>query len=211
MIEAILFDNDGVLVDSEPVFVQACIDAARMVGYTVTADDYVRLTMTLGQSIYQELGLSDGEIEALRKKRDTGYGELLAERDLVLPGVREAVAALAERLRLAVVTSSRKPFFEQMHRRSELLPHFDFVLTREDFEKSKPDPEPYRCGLQRLGIEAESCLAIEDSPRGVASAVDAGIRCIAIPTELTRGGDFSRAFRVVERMDDVIDVVDELS
>lgn len=210
MIEAILFDNDGVLVDTEPVYIQACIDAAATVGHTVTADDYVRLTMTQGQSIYHELGLDGEALDELREKRDTGYGELLAEQDLVLPGVREAIPLLANRLRLAVVTSSRKPFFDQIHRHSSFLTHFEFVLTREDFEKSKPDPEPYLRGLQRLGLEGTSCLAVEDSPRGVASAVDAGMRCVAVPTELTQSGDFGRAYRVVETIDDVIGVVDEM-
>lgn len=207
MIEAILFDNDGVLVDSEPVFIEACIETAATVGRTVTAEDYVRLTMIGGRSIYSELDLAPEAIDALREKRNARYGELLSQRDLVMPRVRETVGALAEKLRLGVVTSSQKPFFDQLHRHSGLLDHFEFVLTRENFVASKPDPEPYLRGLERLGLPGDSVLAVEDSPRGVISATDAGMRCVAIPTELTREGDFSRAYRKADRIDDLIEIV----
>ena len=207
MIEAILFDNDGVLVDSEPVFIEACIETAATVGRTVTTEDYVRLTMIGGRSIYSELDLAPEAIDALREKRNARYGELLSQRDLVMPRVRETVGALAEKLRLGVVTSSQKPFFDQLHRHSGLLDHFEFVLTRENFVASKPDPEPYLRGLERLGLPGDSVLAVEDSPRGVISATDAGMRCVAIPTELTREGDFSRAYRKADRIDDLIEIV----
>tara|TARA_Y100000588_G_scaffold388295_2_gene488170 strand:+ start:676 stop:1311 length:636 start_codon:yes stop_codon:yes gene_type:complete len=207
MIEAILFDNDGVLVDSEPVFIEACIETAATVGRTVTAEDYVRLTMIGGRSIYSELDLAPEAIDALREKRNARYGELLSQRDLVMPRVRETVVALAEKLRLGVVTSSQKPFFDQLHRHSGLLDHFEFVLTRENFVASKPDPEPYLLGLERLGLPGDSVLAVEDSPRGVISATDAEMRCVAIPTELTREGDFSRAYRKADRIDDLIEIV----
>ena len=207
MIEAILFDNDGVLVDSEPVFIEACIETAATVGRTVTAEDYVRLTMIGGRSIYSELDLAPEATDALREKRNARYGELLSQRDLVMPRVRETVGALAEKLRLGVVTSSQKPFFDQLHRHSGLLDHFEFVLTRENFVASKPDPEPYLRGLERLGLPGDSVLAVEDSPRGVISATDAGMRCVAIPTELTREGDFSRAYRKADRIDDLIEIV----
>lgn len=207
MIEAILFDNDGVLVDSEPVFIEACIETAATVGRTVTAEDYVRLTMIGGRSIYSELDLAPEAIDALREKRNARYGELLSQRDLVMPRVRETVGALAEKLRLGVVTSSQKPFFDHLHRHSGLLDHFEFVLTRENFVASKPDPEPYLRGLERLGLPGDSVLAVEDSPRGVISATDAGMRCVAIPTELTRVGDFSRAYRKADRIDDLIEIV----
>ena len=179
MIEAILFDNDGVLVDSEPVFIEACIETAATVGRTVTAEDYVRLTMIGGRSIYSELDLAPEAIDALREKRNARYGELLSQRDLVMPRVRETVGARAEKLRLGVVTSSQKPFFDQLHRHSGLLDHFEFVLTRENFVASKPDSEPYLRGLERLGLPGDSVLAVEDSPRGVISATDAGMRCVA--------------------------------
>ena len=207
MIEAILFDNDGVLVESEPVFIEACIETAATVGRTVTAEDYVRLTMIGGRSIYSELDLAPEAIDALREKRNARYGELLSQRDLVMPRVRETVVALAEKLRLGVVTSSQKPFFDQLHRHSGLLDHFEFVLTRENFVASKPDPEPYLLGLERLGLPGDSVLAVEDSPRGVISATDAEMRCVAIPTELTREGDFSRAYRKADRIDDLIEIV----
>lgn len=206
-----MFDNDGVLVDTEPVFIQAAVEVATEAGLVVTADDYVRLTMIQGKSVYDDLGLPQADIDALREKRNVRYGELLEGRDLVLPSVRETVAALSSRFRLAVVTSSLKCYFDVVHASSGLLQHIEFVMTHEDFVKPKPDPEPYRRALVRLGLEASACLVVEDAPRGVVSATAAGIRCVAIPTELTKNGVFSRAFRVLERFDQLGEVVDELT
>lgn len=206
-----MFDNDGVLVDTEPVFIQAAVEVATEAGLVITADDYVRLTMIQGKSVYDDLGLSQEDIDALREKRNVRYGELLEGRDLVLPSVRETVAALSSRFRLAIVTSSLKCYFDVVHASSGLLQHIEFVMTHEDFMKPKPDPEPYSRALVRLGLEGSACLVVEDAPRGVVSATDAGIRCVAIPTELTKDGVFSRAFRVLERFDQLGEVVDELT
>jgi beta-phosphoglucomutase-like phosphatase (HAD superfamily) len=80
-----------------------------------------------------------------------------------------------------------------MHRASWLLGYFDFILTREDYSASKPDPEPYRTACARAGLHPGRCLAIEDSERGVTSAARAGLAVAAIPGDLNRGGDFGAA------------------
>ncbi len=80
-----------------------------------------------------------------------------------------------------------------MHRNSGLLGYFYFILTREDYVASKPDPEPYRTACARAGLHPGRCLAIEDSERGVVSAARAGLAVVAIPGNMNRGGDFSAA------------------
>jgi HAD superfamily hydrolase (TIGR01509 family) len=74
-----------------------------------------------------------------------------------------------------------------MHRDSGLLGYFDFILTREDYAASKPDPEPYRTACARSGLHPGRCLAIEDSERGVISAARAGLVVAAIPGDMNRG------------------------
>lgn len=105
---------------------------------------------------------------------------------------------------MGIVTSSRKEHFEIIHRSSGLLKYFDFFLTGEHYTKFKPNPEPYLLAVERSGCKKEECLAIEDSERGLTSAKSAGIYCYVIPTELTRGGNFSSADKVLGNIKEII-------
>ncbi len=98
---------------------------------------------------------------------------------------------------MAVVTSSQREHFEVMHAGTQLTDFFEFVLAREDFKETKPNPEPYLLALERLGLEAERCIAIEDSERGLAAARAAGLRCLVIPNDVTRGCNFQGATAVL--------------
>lgn len=84
-----------------------------------------------------------------------------------------------------------------MHQRSNLSQFFEFALTREDYGRSKPHPEPYLTALERLQLSAKECIAIEDSQRGLAAANAAGLRCIVIPNSMTIGSAFSDAAMVI--------------
>jgi beta-phosphoglucomutase-like phosphatase (HAD superfamily) len=90
------------------------------------------------------------------------------------------------------------------------MPHFEFVLTHESYASSKPSPEPYLLGLERLQLNAADCLVVEDSPRGLQAATAAGIRCIILRNALTRGHDFPGAYRVVDTMPQLLDEIEQL-
>jgi HAD superfamily hydrolase (TIGR01509 family) len=98
---------------------------------------------------------------------------------------------------MGVVTSSQRGHFEIIHAATGLLRYFDFVLTREDYENSKPDPEPYLAGIAKTGFSAHECIAVEDTPRGLTAATGAGLKCVVIPNALTIGGDFTTAHQVL--------------
>ena len=91
---------------------------------------------------------------------------------------------------MGIVTSSRKDHFDLIHQSTGLLKYFDFVLTASDYARTKPDPAPYLRAVERSGVGREACVAIEDSERGLESATRAGIRCIVVPSSLTRGCKF---------------------
>ncbi len=83
-----------------------------------------------------------------------------------------------------------------MQEKTGLIPFFDFILTRDDYAFSKPDPEPYRLAVERSGCHPDECLVAEDSERGFHAALAAGLRCIVTPNDLTRGCTFEKAWRV---------------
>jgi HAD superfamily hydrolase (TIGR01509 family) len=209
MIEAILWDNDGVLVDTEELYFRATRESLEREGAVLSREQFIEYLMRRGQSVW-EVMLPDRSAEAiaaLRRERDALYSEFLRAEACQMQGVLEVVGALRRRYRMAVVTSSHREHFVLAHLNSGLSAMFEIILAREDYVNSKPHPEPYLAALARLGLPADRCIAIEDSERGVASAIAAGLRCIAIPRGLTADGDFSAATTVLKSIADVPEAI----
>ncbi len=200
-IEAILWDNDGILVDTEKYYFQSTREFLATLRIDLTHELYLQISLKEGKSALDlalDQGMTADEMLALRQQRDKRYIELLHQDIEIMAGVKEVLKTLTPRYKMAVVTSSRRQYFDIIHKKTELLPFFDLILTREDYEHSKPDPEPYRLALVKLGISADEAIVVEDSERGVTAAHRAGIRCVAIPNPLTRDGDFTPACCVLD-------------
>ncbi|MEW6333017.1 MAG: HAD family phosphatase [Thermodesulfobacteriota bacterium] len=201
MIRAVFWDNDGVLVDTEKLYYQATRELLLGAGVTLTKALFRRISLVDGRSAFdlaRAKGVSGEEIERLQAQRNRRYTELLTRGVRVMDGVKESLGSLRGKVSQAIVTSSRREHFDAIHAGTGLLSSFDFVLTREDYLLSKPDPEPYLAAVKRSRLDPDECLVVEDSPRGLASALAAGIRCLVIPNELTRGASFTGAWRVLE-------------
>jgi len=202
MFDGIFWDNDGVLMETEHLYYQANAEALAQAGVELSLEEFCLISLRQGESV---LGLAEGmgDGQELRRVRDELYFRLLGEGARVYPGVLDTLERLHGRLPMAIVTSCRRENFLQMHRESGLLGFFDFVLTREDYRASKPDPEPYLTACARAGLDPGRCLAIEDSERGVISASRAGLVVAAIPGDLNRGGDFGAARWLLEGIHEV--------
>ena len=99
---------------------------------------------------------------------------------------------------MAIITTCKPPDFALIHEERSILDHMEFCLTREDYDQAKPHPEPYLKGLQRFGATSAEAVVIEDSERGLKSAVAAGIDCIVVANEFTASHDFSKATAKVD-------------
>lgn len=199
--DAILFDNDGVLVDTEGLYFIATRESLARVGVELDEAAYVELFLRDNVGAWHlaaARGVDEETIDGLRAARDRRYIELLSEADIRVPGVEPIVSALRQRYRLAIVTSSQPEPFARAHARTGLLSHFELVLTRNDYIHSKPNPEPYLRAVERLALPAQRCLVIEDSERGLASAKAAGLACWVIPSTFTRGLSFPGADAVLD-------------
>jgi HAD superfamily hydrolase (TIGR01509 family) len=206
MIKAIFWDNDGVLVDTERLYFRATQETLESVGVVLDQEHYVEFFLRQGRGAWhllEERGVSAADIERLRARRNDLYSELLQREACAIEGVSGTLEALHRKFVMGVVTSSRRDHFDIIHTRCNLLQYFDFVLTAADFERAKPHPDPYLLAIEKSGAEKDECIAIEDSERGLEAATQAGIRCIVIPTALTRGGDFSRAHYVLDSVMEV--------
>jgi HAD superfamily hydrolase (TIGR01509 family) len=202
-ITTLLWDNDGVLVDTEALYFEATRSVLLEVSVTLSEAQYQQLFLADSRGAWhlaEEAGVPRAELPRLVALRNQRYETLLRSRDVTMPGVQEVLASLAGRFRMAIVTSSRRVHFDAIHRDRALLPYFELVLAREDYALSKPDPEPYLLALTRLGVSAPECLVIEDSERGLAAARAAGIRCWVVPSGLTRGSLFADAERRLDSL-----------
>jgi len=201
MIKAIFWDNDGVLVDTEGLFFRANSETLTEAGIELAWEQFEEISLTRGGSVLQLAEKPGTEaFYKLRDRRDAIYASLLARQPLVMDGVREVLETLAGKYVMGIVTSSGHEHFEIIHRQSGLLPYFQFVLTMKDCTHFKPHPEPYLKALALSGCAPWECLVVEDSPRGLASAVNAGIRCVVVPSKFTSGRHFAGAWKILKNV-----------
>jgi len=199
-LKAILWDNDGVLVDTERFYFEASRVALGRLGVEFDEAVYVDHCLRRGASCFElarAQGVGEAEIAAARAARDAHYSELIGGGVELIPGVLETLEALHGRVPMAVVTSSQPHHFELQHARTGAQRFFEFVLTGADYARFKPDPEPYLVAAARLSVAPADCLVVEDSERGLLSATRAGMRCAVVPRWLSGSGDLAAAWRVL--------------
>lgn len=200
MIRGILWDNDGVLVDTEKHYFEAVKSVVKAFGVNLTEETFHEFFMKKSGGVWhfaKENGATDQDVEAMITERNRLYSQVLESEDMAIDGVAETLARLAGKVKMGVVTSCRKMHFDIIHEKTGFMKYFDFVLTLEDIVNSKPDPEPYLKGIDRLGFPVEEIVAVEDSERGLTSALNAGLSCWAIPNGLSKYGNFKKADKVL--------------
>jgi beta-phosphoglucomutase-like phosphatase (HAD superfamily) len=202
MIKGILWDNDGVLVDTERLFYAANRALFLRHGFALGHGEFFDWFLNDNCGAWHWLaarGCTAAQIDGYRDERNRIYSALLtAGGELTIDGMPRLLARCAGRVPMGIVTSSARDHFELIHGRCDLLRHFQFVVSNEHYARSKPDPEPYLLGLQKLGLPAAECLVIEDSPRGLQAARAAGMRCIVSRSALTAKHPFDGAYRIVD-------------
>lgn len=200
--KAILWDNDGILVNSEVLFYEA--NRRYFKRYEIELDPALYFEYFLCNSygswhLLRDKGLDDEQITAARRERDEIYIELLdSTPDLTTPGIEKVLQYFSEKCRMAIVTSSERGHFDRIHQRTGLLSHFSLVVAAGDYRHGKPEPEPYLVAANRLGVQPADCIAVEDSPRGLKAATAAGIPCVVMRTYLTSSHPFDEAHAVVD-------------
>jgi HAD superfamily hydrolase (TIGR01509 family) len=196
----LLWDHDGVLVDTERWYFEATREILARLHIELSRERYLDL-MAAGRSCWElarSQGMPEARIEARRADRDALYREFLRTQPIEIAGIAEVLAELAPHHRMAIITTSRRSDFDLIHAGRALRDYFEFVLTIEDYPRSKPHPDPYLAGLDRFGAAPSAALALEDSAHGLASARAAGLDCLVIRSTFTASQDFSAAWRVVD-------------
>jgi HAD superfamily hydrolase (TIGR01509 family) len=209
MVEAVVFDMDGVIVDSEQRW-EAVRRRLVIASGRAYPDEATRRMQGMSAPeweayLHDELGVPG--TPAAIGRRVVAEIESSYRADLpLIPGVDEAVRALAARYPLAVASSSNRELIELALDLAGLADAFQAIVSSEEVERGKPAPDVYLEAASRLHIAPEQCAAVEDSSNGIRSAHAAGMRVVAVPNRA-----YPPAADAVELADVVLDSIRELT
>ena len=189
-LKALIFDFDGLIVDSETAGYRAWSEAYAAHGCSLPFDQYSACIGTVdGFDLHGHLEQQSGRTidpGALEAGCNARWRELVTL-ESARPGVEALIASAKKRgLKLGVASSSTDEWVVGNLKRLGLANHFDVICTRDLVAAVKPDPSLYLLALERLGVTADEVIAFEDSPHGIVAAKRAGIFCVAVPNAMTR-------------------------
>lgn len=216
MITSVIFDMDGTLFSTEPIYFQCYQQAAATLGLNFTfelfeqcigisTDEAVPLMMSyFGKKV---------DIDAIYKGCCRNFEKYMETNPIPLrPGAREAVQYFHKRgFKMGISTSNIRLWVEKILTKTALLDYFPVIVTSDEVSKPKPDPEVYLRCAQRLQADVAQCLVFEDSVAGATAAISAGMRTVVIP-DLKQPDSFVRehAFKIYPSLADIYADIDEL-
>lgn len=200
----ILFDNDGVLVETEQWYYEASKKALKeFFDYAIEFEEYMQI-MTQGKGVWVVVPhASQNDINFARSQRDIYYQQFLQTKQIEINGVIEILQQLANEYKMGIVTTSRRVDFDLIHNHRKIIDFMDFTLCVEEYPRAKPYADPYLAGMKKFNAKKEECIIIEDSQRGLISAVNAEIDCVIVKNEFTKTQDFSQAQYFIQSLKDL--------
>jgi HAD superfamily hydrolase (TIGR01509 family) len=195
MLQAVIFDFNGVIADDEPLHLEMFQKVLAEQGIPLFREEYYRSFLGMDDRDCFKAVLAarkrpadDGLIAQLIARKADYYAQAIAERLVIFPGVRELVPTLAARWPLAIASGALRHEIENILDAVKLRDAFAEIVSAEDVQRGKPDPECFRTALGRLNrrrtsgppIYPAACLVIEDSPWGIAAVRAAGMKCVGV-------------------------------
>ena len=204
MIRTVIFDMDGVIIDTEPIHHHAFFTQFAELGITVSDALYASFlgssTRNVFQQLKQEFALPQEVPALLHRKRELFNQAFDEDASLdLLPGVRALIQDLqAHGVQLVLASSASKATIARVFNRFGLAPYFSHTVSGEDFAQSKPNPAIFLHAAELAQTPVSECIVIEDSANGVAAAKAAGIYCVGYASPHSAGQDLRLADRVIQ-------------
>jgi beta-phosphoglucomutase len=203
-VKAVLWDLDGVLVDSAPFHLQAWRELFASLGRELSEADFRRTFGLRNDAILRDLlgDLPAAEVQRLADRKEALFRRAALGNIVPLPGALALLRSLRERgFKLALVSSTPYGNIDLILGSLGVEAVFDVILGEEDVTRGKPDPEGFLLAARRLGVPPDECAVIEDAPAGVEGATRAGMPCVGVSRGRPRDA-LAEADLVVESLDD---------
>jgi len=210
MIKAIIYDLDDLMVNSNPLHIEAWDILLSKFNYKL--DDLPKefhskfigmRVIDISKEIIKALNLNV-EIESFYKERINIFLELVREKVGAMSGLLNSLKLVKEKgLKIAIASSGTKEYIQLILSKFDINDYFDTVVSGDDVKIGKPDPETYLVIAKKLGFKAEECLVLEDATAGIESAKAAGCKCIAVRNPNTPPQNYSKADKVINSLKDL--------
>jgi len=212
--KAVIWDMDGVIVDTAQYHHKGWQIVFRKRGANYTEEDFRRNTGKRSDTIIKSvLGrkIEQGEIMAIIREKDKNFRQLMGQNIRPLPGVLKLITSLKEhKFKIAIASSAPMENIQLITQSLKIHNCFDTIVSGWEVMKGKPDPQTFLLAAEKLGVEAENCIVIEDAISGVTASKRAGIRCIAV-TNTTPKEDLREADLVIDTLEEItVDDLDRL-
>jgi HAD superfamily hydrolase (TIGR01509 family) len=205
----ILFDNDGVLVETENWYYEASKRALKEFFDVDVSFEYYMKLMTDGKGVWLAAkNATQAQIDIAREQRDVYYQEYLKTENTAIKDVHIVLKELSKKYKMGIVTTSRRVDFDIIHKGRGIIDFMEFVLCVEDYPRSKPYPDPYLKGMNLFDARKEEVIIVEDSERGLNSAVNAKIDCVIVHNEFTKTQNFEKAHHKIDTLSELIELLD---
>ena len=209
MIKAVLFDMDGVIIDSEPLHQKAYHGMFKEVGIQVSATLYEsftgQATLHICKQLVEHFKLEQSPEELVHIKRRLFKDLFFNDPDLdLIPGVRKLIQDYhSNGMTMVLASSASMPNINNVFAKFELDQYFKTKLSGADLKASKPHPEIFIKAAEASGFKREECMVIEDSTNGIKAAHAAGIYCVAYNSEHSKNQDYTLANKVISSFDEI--------
>jgi HAD superfamily hydrolase (TIGR01509 family) len=201
----VIFDLDGVLIDSEGLYYRAYSEVLKPYGVVVSREEYEDYWIAQGNGPEYIVAKHNLPIapDEMRQLRSPVYLRLLETEVTLMPYVKETLTRLYPYCALTVATNSNREHLDAILRKFALDRFFPLTVARQDYQHAKPHPDAFLAAAKQLGLAPTQCVVIEDTYKGVLAATSAGMACIAVPNDYTRRNDFSRARLILPNLNEL--------
>ncbi|PGM49030.1 HAD-IA family hydrolase [Bacillus sp. AFS053548] len=193
MIKAVIFDFDGLIVDTESVWFEAYKEVLQRYEVELTLQKFSEVVGTSDEILFDFI--NSNLKEPIEKELIEQLAKELVDEKLLEPSLRESledylISAKNAGLQIALASSSSREWVESFLKKLNIYEYFSVIKTKDDVKKVKPDPELYLKAIQEIGVQASEAIAFEDSLNGLNAATKAGLHCVIVPNQVTSHLEF---------------------